>query len=145
MRGRGRMAGQGCSRGRQGTGPGNKRRMLGFLQPCLLFQLSREDRHGYELFQGLEEFMTDAQDYDSSRIYRILRNMEAQGFVVSYDGEASRGPKRRMYRLTPDGREQLALWIEDLVCSRDEIDRLLVVCNTMLDPFLKRKSYEENL
>ncbi len=74
--------------------------------------------------------MADAKDYDPSRIYRILRDMETQGFVVSYDGEASRGPKRRMYRLTPDGRKQLALWIEDLVRSRDEIDRLLAACTT---------------
>ncbi len=135
MRGqrRGPMAGKGC--GRRGQGAlGNKRRMLGFLQPCLLFQLSQGDKHGYELFQGLGKFMIDGQDYDPSRIYRILRDMEAQGVVTSYEGEASRGPKRRMYRLTSDGREQFASWLEDLVRSRNEIDRLLAACGMDVHP-----------
>ena len=99
--------------------------MLGFLHPCLLLQLAADDRHGYELLQGLDSFMEDGRGYDPSVIYRILREMESTGLVSSYEGEESLGPRRRMYRLTAEGKNQLALWVEDLKRSREEIDLLL--------------------
>ena len=114
-RGRGRNAGRG----------GKKRRMLGFLQPCLLLQLIGEDRHGYDLLQGLDEFMEDGLDYDPSVIYRLLKEMESKALVRSYEGEESRGPRRKMYNLTTAGRNQLDSWVEDLKRSRNEIDLLL--------------------
>lgn len=129
MRGQGRGMRQGRGGKGQGKGTGNKRRPLGFLQPCLLLQLHKEDMHGYELLQGLDHFMDDGREYDPSIIYRRLREMETKGFVSSYEGENSRGPRRRMYRLTAEGRQQLTLWVEDLVRSRQEIDRLLTAYN----------------
>ena len=129
MRGQGRGMRQGRGRKGQGKGQGKKRRPLGFLQPCLLLQLLQEDMHGYELLQGLDSFMEDGCEYDPSIIYRMLREMEANGFVSSYEGEDSRGPRRRMYTLTAEGKQQLSRWVEDLARSKQEIDRLLAAYN----------------
>ncbi len=104
-----------------------KRRITGFLQPVLLLQLYGQDRHGYDLLQGLQEFISDAETYDPSIIYRIMREMEANGWVSSYEGTVSRGPRRRMYSLTLEGKEQLARWIVDLQKTKDEINNLLTV------------------
>jgi DNA-binding PadR family transcriptional regulator len=57
----------------------------------------------------------------------MMRDMEEKGYVDSYKGTVSRGPKRRMYRLTPNGKIQLSRWIEDLKKTRDEINRLVAL------------------
>ena len=116
------------SRGqRRHKGQGRQRRMLGFLQPCLLVQLYEQDSHGYDLLQGLGEFVKNAEEYDPSVIYRVMRDMESEGWVDSYEGTVSRGPKRRVYRLNPEGKKRMERWISDLQKARDEIDNLLAV------------------
>ena len=102
-----------------------KRRIAGFLQPIFLLQLYGQDRHGYDLLQGLQKFVSDADTYDPSIIYRIMREMEGNGWVESYEGTISRGPRRRMYNLTLEGKTQLAHWIDDLQRTKDEINNLL--------------------
>ena len=120
------MRRQGMRQGkRQGRGAGKRKRMMGFLQPCILLQLSREDNHGYELLKGLQEFVDDASEYDPSIIYRLMRDMEDNGYVTSYEGEESHGPRRKMYALTEEGKAILRQWIKDLERTRGEIDRLL--------------------
>jgi DNA-binding PadR family transcriptional regulator len=45
-------------------------------------------------------------------IYRHLRELEADGLVQSEWQTEGTGPARRIYRLTSDGEEVLALWID---------------------------------
>jgi len=103
-----------------------RRRVMSFLKPCLLFLLHRGEAHGYNLLNGLEEFGFHADRLDPSLIYRALRDMEEDGWVVSRWGEESHGPQRRVYRILPVGEEHLVEWIRDLRQTRDEIDRLLL-------------------
>jgi PadR family transcriptional regulator PadR len=99
--------------------------MMGFLQPCLLLMLHRGDAHGYNLLNGLDEFGLDPEAHDPSKIYRALREMDMAGWVTSYEGEESRGPQRRVYHLTEEGRHHLDVWIEDLRSGKREIELLL--------------------
>jgi PadR family transcriptional regulator PadR len=99
--------------------------MMGFLQPCLLLMLHRGDAHGYNMLNGLDEFGLDPDAHDPSMIYRALRDMEERGWIVSYEGEESLGPQRRVYRLTEEGEHHLAIWIEDLRRGKREIELLL--------------------
>lgn len=108
-----------------------KRKITGFLQPIFLLQLYNQDRHGYDLLQGLQEFVSDADTYDPSIIYRIMREMEGNGWVESYEGTISRGPRRRMYNLTLEGKTQLAHWMDDLQTTKDEITNLLTAYRQM--------------
>lgn len=118
--GRGRGRGGGRGRGRK-----RRRRMMGFLQPCLLLMLHREDAHGYNLLNGLDEFGLNPEAHDPSMIYRALRDMEAAGWITSYEGEESLGPQRRVYRLTEEGRRYLDVWVKDLHRAKREIGLLL--------------------
>jgi PadR family transcriptional regulator PadR len=118
--------GRGRGRGRRrGRGRGKRRRMLGFLQPCLLLMLHRGDAHGYSLLNGLDEFGLNPDAHDPSMIYRVLRDMEDLGWIESYEGEESQGPQRRVYRLTQEGNRHLAIWVDDLRRAKREIDLLL--------------------
>jgi PadR family transcriptional regulator PadR len=114
----------GRGRGRR-RGHKRRRRLMGFLQPCLLVMLHREDAHGYNLLNGLDEFGLNPEAYDPSMIYRALRNMEDAGWITSYEGEESLGPQRRVYQLTEEGQRYLEEWAEDLRRAKREIELLL--------------------
>lgn len=108
-----------------GRGFGRRRRIISFLQPCLLVLLRRNQAHGYSLLSDLARFGFDPEWLDPSLVYRVLREMEALGTVTSEWSDESLGPQRRVYRITPAGEEYLAHWIADLRRTRHEIDALL--------------------
>ncbi len=112
-------------RGRGRGGGRRRQRVMSFLQPCLLFMLTRGEAHGYSLLDGLDEFGFDRYRFDPSLVYRALRHLEETGWVSSRWDDDSQGPRRRVYQILPEGETHLAVWIEDLRRTRDEIDRLL--------------------
>ena len=114
--------------GRPGRGSGRgrrRRRVLQFLQPCLLLLLRNGEAHGYALLAELENFGFNPERLDPTLVYRALREMEEMGMVESRWDEESQGPRRRVYTLLPEGEGHLSLRVEDLRRTRDEINRLL--------------------
>lgn len=109
----------------EGRRRGRRRRVMSFLQPCLLVMLHRGEAHGYSLLNGLDEFGFNLDRLDPSLVYRGLRDMEAAGLVTSKWGDESLGPQRRVYRITEEGEQALAQWVTDLRRTRQEIDNLL--------------------
>ncbi len=122
--GGGRGMGRGAGGGR-GAGRGRRRQGMGFLRPALLTLLRRDNDHGYNLLQGLEELGINTEGMDPSVVYRALRDMEEEGLVQSQWGDESLGPRRRVYSLTGDGEDVVTAWKQDLVRTRTEIDNLL--------------------
>lgn len=101
------------------------RRIARFLEPCLLLLLREDASHGYNLLDELHRFGFAAGSLDPSIVYRVLREMEQNGWVVSaWDTTGSR-PPRRIYRVTAAGEEYLRRWIADLEQTQAEIDRFL--------------------
>lgn len=97
------------------------RRILRFLEPCLLLLLHCNETHGYELLEQLKPFGFDQDPMDASTIYRILRSLEEHGLVTSRWDTDNAGPARRLYRLTDAGDAYLASWVDGL----RETDRVL--------------------
>lgn len=120
-------------KGRWGRGAGfgggaSLRRISRFLEPCLLLLLRGDATHGYNLLDALRQFGFAPGSTDTSVVYRVLREMEEGGWVSSQWDTSSSGPARRVYTVTPDGEENLAAWINDLRCTRDEIDQFIETC-----------------
>jgi len=112
--------------GGRGRGGGRRRRVMSFLQPCLLVMLHRGKAHGYNLLNGLDEFGFNPGQKDPSLIYRALRDMEELRLVTSeWDQDSSLGPQRRVYQITPEGEDSLVGWVSDLRRTRQEIDALI--------------------
>jgi len=113
----------------QGGGHGRRRRgrrAVRMLEPVLLLLLHHDSAHGYTLLERLDEF--GLAHLNPSAVYRMLRDMEAKGWVAStWDEERSQGPPRRVYQITTLGDEVLALWAQELEESRERIDYLLAV------------------
>ena len=115
-------------RGRHGWcgGRGPQRGQIARLvEPCLLTLLCEGDRHGYDLIASLKRFGLEPALLDSGLVYRALREMEAQGWVVSQWDTTGSGPARRVYSITAAGREALAAWREELARTHDNLHRLL--------------------
>jgi len=80
--------------------------------------------HGYTLLEQLEPFGLGG--FDPTVVYRVLRKMEEQGWVVSnWDREQTQGPPRRVYRLTSLGDEVLRLCVQDLEGTRRMVEDFL--------------------
>jgi PadR family transcriptional regulator PadR len=100
------------------------RRTAGMRESALLLLLHRGPAHGYTLIEQLEEF--GLGEIAPSVIYRMLRDMEARGWVAStWDEEQAQGPPRRVYRITALGDEVLATRVQELDETRNMLDRLV--------------------
>ena len=100
------------------------RRTTGMQRSALLLLLHREPAHGYTLLDQLVEF--GLGEVAPSVIYRTLRDMEAEGWVASmWDEEQTKGPPRRIYRITALGDEVLAAWVQELDETRKMLGRLV--------------------
>ncbi len=98
-------------------GPCRQRQRRGsrlILRPSLLLMLAENETHGYELFDQLESLGFDPECLDSSIVYRDLRDMEDQGLIESSWDDDSKGPKRRVYKISEEGMIRLGEWIKNL-------------------------------
>jgi len=82
-----------------------------FMQPSVLMALLDGKSHGYELLQHIAEYGFLKGDAPPGMIYRHLRQMEEEGLVASQWEATGTGPAKRVYTITPEGREVLDAWV----------------------------------
>jgi poly-beta-hydroxybutyrate-responsive repressor len=90
--------------------PGSGKRER-YIQPSILMGLFHRPTYGYELIQTMQRFGFMEGSAPPGMIYRHLRQLEEDGLVASEWHTEGGGPARRIYTITADGREVLALWI----------------------------------
>lgn len=93
---------------RSTPGAGKRER---YIQPSILLGLYQRPTYGYELIQTIQRFGFVEGTAPPGMIYRHLRQLEEDGWVASRWETEGGGPARRIYTITADGREVLALWI----------------------------------
>ena len=75
---------------------------------AVLSLVAERPRHGYEIEQVIEERgMREWTEIGFSSIYYLLKKLEREGVVASTLTEAARGPARKVYHVTPAGKEAL--------------------------------------
>lgn len=125
---RGRQQGPGGHGGghrwRGGRGP-QRGQIARLVEPCLLSLLEQGPRHGYDLIAALGRFGLDPDTLDAGLIYRVLRDMELAGWVLSDWQVGSGGPPRRVYSITDAGKEAQAMWHAELARTHDVLHKLL--------------------
>lgn len=84
-----------------------------FCEPIVLLTLARlGTAHGYQIAAEAEPLSMTHGGLDGAAIYRALRRLEGSDCVTSAWDTTGGGPARRVYRLTPRGREHLAEWAD---------------------------------
>jgi len=96
-----------------------------YIQPSLLLGLKIKPSYGYELINSIPEFGFVRGQAPPGMIYRHLRGLEEDGLVQSEWQTEGTGPARRIYRLTPEGDEALALWIDYMQKQADNLTHFI--------------------
>ena len=93
----------------------------GVLEYCLLHQIAKKERYGYELLKQMAEAFPSVQE---STIYAILRRLRTNGLAETYDGTISGGPARKYYQITEEGRTNLLQMKQDLEDLVHAVDKM---------------------
>ncbi|HEX4830548.1 MAG TPA: PadR family transcriptional regulator [Trebonia sp.] len=80
----------------------------------LLALLAKEPAHGYELKLALEQTFGAAYPSPNiGQIYVTLKRLEADGLVRGEDVAQDSRPNKKVYDLTPAGRDAVAAWVDE--------------------------------
>jgi len=83
-----------------------------FVEPVTLYLLkTRGKTHGYDLVGALNDNALTDSRIEPGALYRTLRRLEENAFVVSAWDVSGSGAARRVYELTPAGEEHLREWL----------------------------------
>lgn len=78
---------------------------------ALLGILAEGDMHGYELKSRFDEKVGEFWSLNFGQIYSTLDRLEKEE-LVSHDREVQdRRPDRKVFSITPEGRDELATWL----------------------------------
>jgi DNA-binding PadR family transcriptional regulator len=104
------------------AGPQLSRGEFGLL---ILGLLGRREMYGYEIVAELRRSTEGAIDLPEGTVYPALRRLERDGLIGGHWVEMVSGaPRRRYYRLTPQGEKALAAGREDWLrfkCAADAV------------------------
>lgn len=76
--------------------------------PLVLAILAEGDSYGYAILKRVRELSGGEMEWTDGMLYPVLHRLERSGLVESRWEKAESGRRRKYYRMTEAGREQLA-------------------------------------
>lgn len=76
--------------------------------PLVLAILAEGDSYGYAILQRVRDLSGGALEWTDGMLYPVLHRLERAGLVESRWERAESGRRRKYYRITEEGRDQLA-------------------------------------
>lgn len=86
----------------------NKELIKGTTVIMILSQLEQKPMYGYEMLQEIEKESGGLFAFKEGTLYPILHSLEAEGIVISYWVGEEGSRRRKYYRITEEGRNQVA-------------------------------------
>lgn len=77
--------------------------------PIILAILQISDSYGYAIIRKVQEISHNEMAWTDGMLYPVLHRLEATGFIDSYWQKAENGRRRKYYRTTASGREELQM------------------------------------
>lgn len=109
---------------------------------AVLGLLAQRPRHGYELRAAFEALVGGEENWNvkPAQIYTTLARLEQSGLVAQDGVEQDAGPEKRIYALTPTGRETLQEWFASGTepgHQRDEffLKLMITLASGVTDPY----------
>lgn len=90
------------------TKPVNSELLKGTLDMMILRTLVVGDAHGHTIAKVIEHSSENVLEVEQGSLYPALHRLEDRGWLDSYWGVSENNRKAKFYRLTKDGRRQLA-------------------------------------
>ena len=82
--------------------------LKGTLPTLILEALALHPDHGYSIAQRIKERSRGVLDFKEGTLYPALHKLQQEG-RVEFSEQVENGRTRRVYRITPSGREGLAV------------------------------------
>jgi len=79
---------------------------------AIMQRLERSPMSGYELKKRFASSLGSGWRAYDTQIYRELKALERVGLVIGRAEKGARGPSRRIFSLTPEGRQALLAWLQ---------------------------------
>jgi len=98
----------------------------GTLDALILKTLMGGPRHGYAIAKFIEDSSGDAVIVEEGSLYPALYRMERRGWLEAEWGESDLGRRAKLYRLTRQGRAQLAAEAEAWRLFTAGVSRILL-------------------
>jgi transcriptional regulator len=76
--------------------------------PLVLAILAEGESYGYAIIKRVAELSGGHLQWTDGMLYPVLHRLERQGHVAAKWGESENGRRRRYYRITKEGKAQLA-------------------------------------
>jgi PadR family transcriptional regulator PadR len=76
--------------------------------PLVLSILAKGDSYGYAILKQVSEVSGGRLEWTDGLLYPLLHRLERSGYVEPLWGESPEGRRRKYYRITDQGRAQLA-------------------------------------
>jgi DNA-binding PadR family transcriptional regulator len=76
--------------------------------PLVLAILAEGDSYGYAIIKRVAELSGGNLQWTDGMLYPVLHRLERQGHVAAKWAESESGRRRRYYRITREGRAELA-------------------------------------
>ena len=89
----------------------NAQLLKGVLEYCVLKLIAQEPTYGYEIVMHLKQ--VGFSDLSESTLYPLLLRLEQQGKVTVERRHSPKGPSRKYYIVTEEGRQALLEFRQD--------------------------------
>lgn len=89
----------------------------GIAEMSILSILNNGESYGYEIIKALEK--APALAMKESSLYLLLNRLHKEGLIAVRHVQSEKGPKRRYYHLTPQGKEKY----EEMIHHWDGVSR----------------------
>ena len=86
----------------------SKTLMAASTRPIILAILSRGEDYGYNIIQKVKGISGGSLEWTDGMLYPVLQRMEMDGLITSKWTASGENRPRRYYKITEQGREELA-------------------------------------
>lgn len=91
----------------------NKELSKGSTGMLVLSILSEKEMYGYQIIQELQARSDNVFALKEGTLYPLLHTLEKNKLLESFWENTAAGRKRKYYRITPSGRQELTTQLED--------------------------------
>ena len=99
----------------------------------LLGLLRQHDRYGYQINEMIEAHLGSTIDLTKPTAYRLLNNMEKQGWISYREENVGKRPTRRIYTLTESGQAAFQELLINCLSQYQPAEDASTVCLAFLD------------
>ncbi|WP_459910783.1 PadR family transcriptional regulator [Desulfotomaculum defluvii] len=100
--------------------------LKGTLEGCILKVINDSETYGYEISEKLKQH--GFSEICEGTIYPLLIRLERNGLLESIKKDSPFGPKRKYYKLSPLGEEELNSFYNNWLELQSNVNRLFMDC-----------------